>query len=203
MKSQLKQKWDEITSDIEKLEDWLDELKNKIRQTEINIDHSPQLDVIVEGWLDSVRGAKIPYYPSPDEPEEFDALLETCEEIADWQVEEFDYYFANDDEDELKSGQAREWFIETIMYNVTMMSLLKSIPAIEKQIEKMYDERKQIIKPYLAAYENACDDLYYGYGYNTWYSGTEYVDGAKKYFDIEEDAKFIWHLAFEKMSNEE
>lgn len=195
MKSKLKQAWDEISIEIEDLEEWLSELKKKIRRIECNIDYSHLLDVIVEGWLDSVPGAEIPLYPAPYPSDGLDAIMETCEDIADWQVAEFKYHFANDDEEELESGEAREAFLETIAYNVSMMSLCKTIPELEKQLDKMYAERKGIIRPHLAAYENAYDCLYYGNSYSFW---REHND----YFENPEDAKFIWHLAFEKISNE-
>lgn len=51
-----------------------------------------------------------------------------------------------------------------------------------------------LISEHRADYENACDDLYYGYWYNFWRRGNaSYLS--------EEDAKRIWHAAFDKMAN--
>lgn len=55
---------------------------------------------------------------------------------------------------------------------------------------------KSIIKKYRAEFENACDDLYYGYGYKFWRTHNN---------SIEDDniAKMVWKAAFDKMSQNE
>ena len=45
-----------------------------------------------------------------------------------------------------------------------------------------------------AAFENACDDLYYGYGFNYWRKQHSYLDPIT--------ADKIWHAAFKKMSED-
>ena len=59
--------------------------------------------------------------------------------------------------------------------------------------------KASVVKAHRAEFENACDDLYYGYGYNFWLkslrnSGSDISD---------EDAKIIWQAAFDKMANED
>jgi hypothetical protein len=53
---------------------------------------------------------------------------------------------------------------------------------------------EQLVEKYRAAYENACNDLYYGYGYSFWWNT------HKKYIENEADAKIIWQAAFNKMA---
>lgn len=53
-----------------------------------------------------------------------------------------------------------------------------------------------LIRKYRASFENACDDLYYGYGYKFWFEH-EMKAGVKM---SEADAKLIWNAAREKMS---
>ena len=55
---------------------------------------------------------------------------------------------------------------------------------------------KSIIKKYRVEFENACDDLYYGYGYKFWRTHNN---------SIEDDniAKMVWKAAFDKMSQNE
>lgn len=50
-----------------------------------------------------------------------------------------------------------------------------------------------VLRKYRAEFENACDDLYYGYGYKFW---REHNNGI----DNEEDAKLVWGAAFNKMA---
>lgn len=53
--------------------------------------------------------------------------------------------------------------------------------------------QSELLSKYRAEFENACDCLYYGYGYKTWLKSTR--------FEKEEDAKIVWKAAFEKMAN--
>lgn len=55
---------------------------------------------------------------------------------------------------------------------------------------------EQLINKYQAEFENACDDLYYGYGYKFWRANNN---------SIEDDniAKMVWKAAFDKMSASE
>ena len=58
------------------------------------------------------------------------------------------------------------------------------------------ENEAQLINKYQAEFENACDDLYYGYGYNFWRTHNN---------SIEDDsiAKMVWKAAFDKMSANE
>ena len=65
----------------------------------------------------------------------------------------------------------------------------------EKDVLKQIAERKsELKKEYRADYENACDDLYFGYGYKFWRD-------TAKHIESEEDAKLLWQAAIEKMAN--
>lgn len=59
-------------------------------------------------------------------------------------------------------------------------------------------EIEQVKAQYCAEYENACDDLYYGYGYNFWLRNER--NNGSKMSDV--DAKIIWSAAFSKMSRD-
>jgi len=58
------------------------------------------------------------------------------------------------------------------------------------------ENKEQLINKYRAEFENACDDLYYGYGYKFWRTHNN---------SIEDDniAKMVWKAAFNKMSANE
>ena len=45
-------------------------------------------------------------------------------------------------------------------------------------------------------YENACDYLYYGYGFKRWYNANSAL------FDNEQHARKIWREAFEHMAED-
>jgi hypothetical protein len=69
--------------------------------------------------------------------------------------------------------------------------------AAEQEEQRKREERRAyLVKTYRADYENACDDLYYGYGFKFWY--THY--GVNERLS-EEDAKTLWRAAVLKMSN--
>jgi arsenate reductase len=53
---------------------------------------------------------------------------------------------------------------------------------------------EQEIRSYRAEYENACDDLYYGYGYDFWRK-------SNKDYMPENIARIVWSRAFNKMAN--
>mgnify|MGYP006931936609 FL=1 len=64
--------------------------------------------------------------------------------------------------------------------------------------KKREDEQRkaEIIRNNRAAFENACDYLYFGYGFNRWFKACEgYIS--------EEDAKVVWKAAINKMGNED
>ena len=50
-----------------------------------------------------------------------------------------------------------------------------------------------VLKNHRAEYENACDDLYYGYGFEFWRNQHKHLS--------EEDAHIIWHAAYNHMAN--
>ena len=50
-----------------------------------------------------------------------------------------------------------------------------------------------VLKTHRAEFENACDDLYYGYGYEFWHKQHSHLS--------DEDAKIVWNAAFNKMAN--
>ena len=55
------------------------------------------------------------------------------------------------------------------------------------------ERRAALVKNYRADYENACDDLYYGYGFKFWYER-----GVKDRLSLD-DAKALWRAAVLKM----
>lgn len=57
------------------------------------------------------------------------------------------------------------------------------------------EHKREVLSKYRAEYENACDDLYYGYGYKFWRSHNNSIED-------ENDAKIVWNTALEKMGNE-
>ena len=69
----------------------------------------------------------------------------------------------------------------------------------EVTVDNLVDAFKVAVRPavvlrnHRAEYENACDDLYYGYGYKFW---REHNNGI----DNEDDAKLVWNAAFNKMA---
>jgi hypothetical protein len=58
---------------------------------------------------------------------------------------------------------------------------------------------RNVLSKYEAEYENACDYLYYGYGFNKWYKA-QINNGSEM---SEEEAKTVWNKAFHKMANED
>lgn len=64
-----------------------------------------------------------------------------------------------------------------------------------EQQRKIEDHRAEVIRTHRAEFENACDDIYYGYGFKTFYPN---YSG-----DLSEaDAKIVWDAAFNKMSKD-
>ncbi len=61
--------------------------------------------------------------------------------------------------------------------------------------EKNLDTVKTLVRQNQAEYENACDDMYYGYSYQFWRThGNEIKD--------DNIAKIVWEVAFNKMAGE-
>lgn len=65
--------------------------------------------------------------------------------------------------------------------------------AQQEEEQRKQEHAKELVRKYRAEFENACDDLYYGYGYKFW---REHNNGI----DNEEDAKLVWNAAFNKMA---
>lgn len=62
----------------------------------------------------------------------------------------------------------------------------------------MTEEEERELKHYRQlGFENACDNLYYGYGYRFWYNHTGRLI-AEKYGEAE--AKSVWRSAFDLMA---
>lgn len=78
----------------------------------------------------------------------------------------------------------------------------EDLQGMEDEWQRGKDEEKRkaaVVKEYRAEFENACDDLYYGYGYKFWLESQRH-NGS----DIsDEDAKIVWQAAFDKMANED
>ena len=75
---------------------------------------------------------------------------------------------------------------------------LAQYSAYSNEINKAQIEaahKKQLLKQYRADFENACDDLYYGYGFKFWFNSCS--ETLSK-----EDAKIIWKAAIDKMGND-
>lgn len=69
----------------------------------------------------------------------------------------------------------------------------------KSELDKEREEKQrtaEIVRNNRAAFENACDYLYFGYGFNRWFKSCEgYIS--------EEDAKVVWKAAFDKRANED
>lgn len=66
-----------------------------------------------------------------------------------------------------------------------------------KEREKAEREKRDaLIRKHRAIFENACDDLYYGYGKQFWLDSIKEVDISA------EDADIVWKAAFDKMAND-
>ena len=77
--------------------------------------------------------------------------------------------------------------------------LVQEAEAYAKEQEKQRkreERRAYLVKTYLADYENACDDLYYGYGFKFWYEHQGVSDRLSL-----DDARTLWRAAVLKMGN--
>lgn len=85
---------------------------------------------------------------------------------------------------------------ENINYNRNMKK--NRIRLTESQLHRVIKESvNKVLKEEWdkAAFENACDCLYYGYGFDTWRKGCEYLDPIT--------ADKIWHRAYQKMAEDD
>lgn len=73
----------------------------------------------------------------------------------------------------------------------------KLIRLTESDLRRIVKESISNIltEDYRAEFENACDDLYYGYGYDFWRKQHKYLDNVT--------ADRIWNAAFRKMSQDQ
>jgi hypothetical protein len=85
--------------------------------------------------------------------------------------------------------------------NIPVSALSEKLGKIENpttenvvEIFKSLAKTEREIRSYRAEYENACDDLYYGYGYDFWRK-------SNKDYMPEEIARTVWHRAYCKMAN--
>lgn len=186
----LKEKWQSYDARIEDLNELEDLLREQKRKCECNIDHSYANDVWVKNYL---NGEEIDTIKSVDEFNQF--MEEGANYIADCVT---DIFFGEDgyeSDEEEAHDEEREATFEILWYNVVQMYCKASYDALDELIDDVENQRhSDCISPYRSEYENAKDDIYYGYGYQFWY------DGNGDAFDNEDDAKFIWHCAFNCMA---
>jgi hypothetical protein len=64
---------------------------------------------------------------------------------------------------------------------------------------RIKDANSQLIRKYQAEYENACDDMYYGYGKKFWYN--QQIEFGSEM--TQEEANEVWEAALEKMSRDD
>ena len=77
------------------------------------------------------------------------------------------------------------------------MNFNMKIRLTESKLKQIVNESvRNILKENFdrAAFENACDDLYYGYGFEQWRKDHDYLDPVT--------ADKIWHAAFKKVSGD-
>ena len=86
--------------------------------------------------------------------------------------------------------------LEPAHKDVAMLMMESANYERERREQREREERRAaLVKNYLADYENACDDLYYGYGFKFWYER-----GVKDRLSLD-DAKALWRAAVLKMGN--
>lgn len=66
----------------------------------------------------------------------------------------------------------------------------------QEEQRRKEQRRKELVNQYRADYENACDDLYYGYGFKFWYEH----HGVSERLG-EDDARTLWRAAVFKVGN--
>lgn len=79
--------------------------------------------------------------------------------------------------------------IVEILENETDFSVEKLISAFKIAVRPSY-----LLKVHRAEFENACDDLYYGYGFAFWRSHNNGIAD-------DDEAKIVWKAAVNKMAN--
>lgn len=107
----------------------------------------------------------------------------------------------NDLCDEYKRHATYEEFLKLLdeVMIVDGVNPKEKIAEYEKWVEEnkkkqnLSIRKAELIKSYRAEFENACDDLYYGYGFSFWRTHNNRISD-------DEDARIVWRAAFEKMS---
>lgn len=185
----LKEKWESYESHIKDLRSLKEILREKKYDCEYNIDYLRTNNKYVKAYLD---GQEIETIKSSEEFEQF--MGEGACYVTDCVVDKFFEINGYESDDEEEQDEQRNWTFETLWYNVVQMYCDASFEAIDELIEDVNSQQwADCIEGYEAEYENAKDYLYYGLGYDDWYDNES--------FESEEDAKFIWHVAFEAMAN--
>ena len=64
----------------------------------------------------------------------------------------------------------------------------------KRKLQEEESRRSAIVKKYRAEFENACDCLYYGYGFTTW------KETNKESSMTDDESKIVWRAAFNKMA---
>ena len=187
----LKEKWESYQKHLDDVEELKDLLYEQKRKCECNIDHSFSNNKWVRKYLGDTEIEPI------ISVEEFNQFMEEganyiTDCVVDIILEENGY--ESDDENEQEDERIATF--ESLWYNVVQMFCHVSYENIDYLMDDIKAQRwsDTIGTGYEAEYENACDDLYYGIGYSEWFEGNGDV------FDSEDDAKFVWKVAFYDMA---
>lgn len=190
---EMKQKWEAIDAQIESVKESLSKIENATRLIRINCDHDWSRDRFVEEYI--ANGGELPY-EAENEDDYWEGVNFVAQCIASDVWQDMDEY---DREDEAEEDWF-EWFTEVVTYNVRYATLARIVERLEGEIEALESKQDELLDEYRGEYENACDDLYYGYGFDFWYNGEDGSVAHKDYFPDEETAKFVWRLAFTEMA---
>lgn len=188
----LKEKWQKYEADIKNIQDLKDKLYEQKRKCEKNIDHSYSNNKWVKMYLGETEIEPI---TSLEEFEQF--MNEGASYITDCVVDIFFEKNGYESDNEEEQEEQREWMSETLWYNVVQMFCSASYDNIDYLIDDVQTQQfcDCVYDKWSAEYENAEADLYFGYGFQTWY------DHHKDSFESEEEAKFVWTVATVRMAN--
>ena len=188
----LEEKWQKYEADIKNIQDLKDKLYEQKRKCEKNIDHSYSNNKWVKMYLGETEIEPI---TSLEEFEQF--MNEGASYITDCVVDIFFEKNGYESDSEEEQDEQREWMSETLWYNVVQMFCSASYDNIDYFIDDVQTQQFYdcVYDKWSAEYENAEADLYFGYGFQTWY------DHHKDSFESEEEAKFVWTIATVRMTN--
>lgn len=188
----LEDKWNSYTKRIEAVDELSELLYEQKRRCECNIDHSYANNKWVKKYLGETEIEPI---TSVEEFNQF--MAEGAVYITDCVVDLFyeDNEYESDNEAEQEEERCATF--ESLWYNVVQMFCYVSYENIDYLFDDIKAQRYADVigDNYRAEYENAKDYLYYGQGYADWYKG----NGGT--FESEEDAKFVWKIAFYDMAD--